>query len=92
MYLLGEIKQVVCSTKVDCNSSESSFPPMMSARDCCVNRENGFSYSIPGEERCYQCKGWPESKLMTVTSNLGRLKKLWEPLYMDARALGLLAY
>ena len=54
-YDLGEDRVVQCSTTLNCSSSKMFNT---SARDCCVNIPDGLSYSIPGKEECFQCKGW----------------------------------
>ena len=53
MFYVGEVQLVECSTTVNCSSSGM----MMSARECCVNSEDGLSYSIPGLQQCYACIG-----------------------------------
>ena len=49
----GEDIDVACSTILNCSSSVVNT----SARDCCVNRVDGLSYSIPGKG-CFHCIGW----------------------------------
>ena len=53
LHISGEDTDVACSTTLNCSSSAVNT----SARDCCVNRVNGLSYSIPGKG-CFQCIGW----------------------------------
>jgi hypothetical protein len=49
----AEAQLVECSTTVNCSSNGT----MMSARECCVNSEDGLSYSIPGQQQCHTCIG-----------------------------------
>ena len=51
--IADEEQMVKCSTTVDCLASST----VMTARECCVNSEDGLSYSIRGQQRCHACKG-----------------------------------
>ena len=50
----GETQMVECSTTLNCSLNGT----LMSARECCVNSEEGLAYTIPGNnDKCHTCFG-----------------------------------
>lgn len=49
----GRETSVHCSTTLNCSSTYE----VMSVRECCVDSEEGLSYSVKGQQKCYKCIG-----------------------------------